>query len=82
MVHIKVITGVDTDSSGSILTSVLTMTHSQVTLPKVPLKIKSTNTKQEILSSYRVLEHDLNEIQEQQLVLFVVVGLLIVLIVI
>jgi hypothetical protein len=58
------------------------MTHSQVTLPKVPLKIKSTNTKQEILSSYRVLEHDLNEIQEQQLVLFVVVGLLIVMIVI
>ena len=58
------------------------MTHPQVTLPKVPLKIKSTNTKQEILSSYRVLEHDLNEIQEQQLVLFVVVGLLIVMIVI
>ena len=58
------------------------MTHSQVTLSKVPLKIKSTNTKQEILSSYRVLEHDLNEIQEQQLVLFVVVGLLIVMIVI
>ena len=58
------------------------MTHSQVTLPKVPLKIKSTNTKQEILSSYRVLEHDLNEIQEQQLVLFVLVGLLIVMIVI
>lgn len=58
------------------------MTHPQVTLPKVPLKIKSTNTKQEILSSYRVLEHDLNEIQEQQLVLFVVVGLLIVMIII
>ncbi len=57
------------------------MENRSIDLPKLPPRIKSSNTKTEILSSYRVLEHDLNELQEQQLVLFVVVGLLIVLIV-
>ena len=65
----------------AILTFVLTMYDQANTHSKVPSKIRSTNMKLEILSSYRVLEHDLNEIQKQQLVLWGVVGLLVVLVV-
>ncbi len=50
-------------------------------LPILPQRIKSTNTKSEIITSYRTLETDLKGLEEQQTVLFVVVGLLIVLIV-
>ena len=58
------------------------MTHSQVILPKVPQMIKSSHTKGEIISFYRVLEHDLNEIQQQQTILFILLGLLVCLLVI
>ncbi|KZR66443.1 hypothetical protein PMIT1327_00465 [Prochlorococcus marinus str. MIT 1327] len=58
------------------------MTHTHVNLPKVPHKIKQTNTKQEIISFYRILEHDLSEIQQQQTILFVLLGLLVCLLVI